>query len=312
MRSIIGWLRTFLVGVRDFVISSAVFLILSLRWTHFLVGRNLGRKETTVGLIVAMSSFRGRFKFLARSIKCALTQSRPPEKIVVYLSETDASAISSMGALRRLERFGVEYRTVRGQDWRSYKRLMAFNDFLDSTIVFVDDDLFLRRTLIGDLLNVAENSPNSIISHRANVITYQGGALAPYNDWPGVERFEVSNGDLVLSTGAGTLYPPSNQRQSLVTPEVFLELAPTADDLWLYFAQRNMDTPVICTGAKHRKLIVWFGSQAKALWRTNLAEKANDVQFQRLVARFGSHESSLRPQSEAPRPPFGGEGGLAD
>lgn len=282
---LLGSLKKLLVPARDFATSSWALFLLELRWAFFRSNtRPPSAKANNV--VVSISSYRERFKYLERTLRCVITQSSPPGKIVVYLTLKDWELVPRFKDLIRLEKFGVNFKAIEGSDWRSYKRLMAFCDFPDCAVAFVDDDLYLRRSLLQDLLLARQRFPGAVVCHGANAITSADGVLSPYCEWPAVKREQKSVANLVVNTGAGTLYPPAPGRLALLEPAAFLSLAPTADDLWLYFAQRRAGLEVFCTGARHKNLIVWFGSQTKALWKTNLTERANDAQFLKLSQFF--------------------------
>jgi hypothetical protein len=106
----------------------------------------------------------------------------------------------------------------------------------------------------------------------------------PYSQWEGsVAEGEPSR--LTFPTGnGGVLYEPGIFHSDVTRAEIFRDLCPTADDIWLYWM-------AALNGARFRKIgpqrriITWASSQQVALYKTN--HIANDTQIVNMITRYG-------------------------
>lgn len=271
-----------------FTESAVADIFLTWRWGVFTLrslSASMSRQKSPV--VIAMTSYPARFRFLKKTLKCLVTQSTPPSHIVVYVAEADFPELEALNLPDKFARFGVTFKSSAGPDARSYKRIAALTDFPSSLVVFVDDDLYIRSSLVEDLLVAHAGAPNAIVSHRANRIVWQSeGVPRPFQEWPDATAEDIDSANLVPCTGAGTLYPPGIIGYPNIDYGRVSRLAPTADDLWLYFAQRRFSAKILITGGNHSRLINWFGSQAGGLWHANLTGGGNDTQFRALLQNF--------------------------
>ena len=97
------------------------------------------------------------------------------------------------------------------------------------------------------LLRRHKKYPNAIIGHRIRRIRYN----ARYKSWKLYKRISVLKLSFKpsfrnLQTGVGgVLYPPHSLSKKMLRPEVFMQLAPTVDDIWFWaaaVAKRNQNS----------------------------------------------------------------------
>lgn len=250
-----------------------------------LVVFSLAPKPSDV--IAVLTTFGPRARFLRLAILSLVTQSRPPKLIHIYLFHADKPKFRALEEKLVSEFSLVRVSYLQDPDTKSYKRYQAFADYPSERLLFVDDDYYIRRSLVEDTIAIGDKFPRSVVCHRAAQILRVDGRIVPYVSWPDIRGETVSKANLVANNGAGTLYPPGLELHLELRPDVFMALAPDADDLWLFFVCRKLEINLVATGSKHRKIMVWLGSQTVALWRSNLSKGGNDKQLVSLQQYFG-------------------------
>lgn len=256
--------------------------VANLRWwlRPLLPQRPHGQK---VALIVTLTSYAARFPTLHLTLRCLLTQSVRPDRVILWLSPDDLRRLPK--AVRALEGAGLEIRET--EDLRSYTKIIpALRAFPDAVLVTADDDVHYERHWLRALLGTWSGAADQIVCHRAHRFTLQkDGTVAPYESWPHDIR-EEPRPDLIFPTGVGgVLYPPGALAPEVTDAASFLELAPRADDLWLYWMGRRAGS-LYCIVKDRQKLVVWPNSQAASLYAGN-AQTGNDFQIGPLVERYG-------------------------
>ena len=163
-----------------------------------------------------------------------------PDKIVLYLTFSQFGENGLPEELLELEKKNpiLEIRDY-PHDIRSYRKLIpALKDFPDSIIVTVDDDVRYDKDILKGLLNMHKKFPDDIIAHRAKKIKLG----RPYKEWKKYRwyhflRKSIHRSPLIMQTGVGgVLYPPHSLKEEMLSAKLFMELAPTTDDIWFWAA----------------------------------------------------------------------------
>lgn len=187
-------------------------------------------------IVVSLTSFPARIKSLHFTLYSLFKQSMKPDVIVLYLAEEqfpnrEASLPKSVLAFVR---WGLTIRWCK--DIKSYKKLIfTLQDYPDTLIITVDDDLFYAENLVKVLLGAYKEMPNCVHTLRGHRITFdEKSQLNPYEQW----RFEVQNVKPSynnIQTGVmGVLYPPNCFDKDILREDLFMKLCPTADDIWFW------------------------------------------------------------------------------
>ena len=235
-------------------------------------------------LIVSLTSFPARILFVPKVIDRLLSQTRPPDEIVLYLSmdqfpnrEPDLPE-----ALRSLVSEGkLLLRWVEGDLKPHKKYIYAFREFPKEIIVTVDDDAQYSATLLEDLWQTHLKYPEAVVAGRTHLITLDpSGQPLPYASWlrrtsgfdegPSMQLFAVGIG--------GVLYDPRWFPPELYDERVIRDTCLLADDLWLKIMEMAAGIPVVrSSGTELLRMIP--GSQETALCSANLRENRNDEIF---------------------------------
>lgn len=254
----------------------------------FILSRELKKIRPRVkthepNVIVSLTSFPGRIGVVWKVIQTLKCQEVRPGKIVLWLSKEQFPQDNLIpNELKVLEDDLFEIRLVEG-DIRSHKKYYyALQEFPESYIITVDDDIYYHPKTLTFLLDVKKNRPNAIGANITIRIRYQGKDLLSTRKW---KAFVAANEDynLVQIGAGGVLYPPHCLDPVVLNKEVFMQVAPFADDLWLNAASRMAKTPVIQTRSK----IVFLPVKvvAPSLYTTNVNQGGNDDQLE-LIRSF--------------------------
>ncbi|WP_299641414.1 hypothetical protein [Devosia sp.] len=214
-----------------------------------------------------------------------LSQTMRPDAVILWLAEGDQVTLPR--SILAMKQLGLEIRTC--PDYRSYKKIIpALTGFPDAYIATADDDIYYRPNWLRELVEAHHTGEPEVVCHRAHLIVLdERGLPLPYDDWH-LSTQETGPSSLLFPTsGAGALYPPGTFDSQVVDADMFLSLAPTADDLWLFWmAARNGAT--FRRVKRARRLSVWPGSQEVSLWLQNSdALNGNDRQIAHLLSAFG-------------------------
>ena len=191
-------------------------------------------------VIVSLTSFPAAIPYAKDAIKSILDGSVLPDKIVLYLTAQQFAGGKIPSDLQDLITLNSIFEVrFHNEIIRSYTKLIpAIQDFPNDILVTVDDDVRYHKNMLKRLLSRHKKYPNSIIGHRIRRIKLN----ARYRKWKCYKRislltrsFKPSYRNLQTGVG-GVLYPPNSLTEEMLQPEVFMQLAPTVDDIWFWAA----------------------------------------------------------------------------
>lgn len=238
-------------------------------------------------VVVSLTSYPVRFPVLAWTLRSLLRQTMRPDAVVLWLAEGDLAALPA--EVSALQAEGLQIRPC--ADLRSYKKIIpALAAFPGSLIVTADDDVYYWPTWLQELVEARRTLGAPVICHRARLVQIGAAGPLPYESWPKAPKGRQA-GPLILPTGVqGVLYDPAAFHPDVARIELFQSLAPTADDLWLYWMHRLGGSQPVCLGLGQR-VLEWPDSQASALQSQNLALLGNDRALAALIGRYGWPEA---------------------
>lgn len=183
--------------------------------------------------IVSLTSFPARIEYVHIAIETIMRQTRKPDHIVLWLAESQFPEKKLPNSLTRLEKRGLVIRWC--DDLRSHKKYYyyALQDYPETNIILMDDDLFYPRDTISQLVRLHKKHPKDIICMSAQVIAPTLSAQPSVWPSPEVGKRYVSCSHIQAFTGSGSLYPAHWSPKELFNKEKAMTLAETADDLWL-------------------------------------------------------------------------------
>ncbi|GHV72177.1 glycosyl transferase [Spirochaetia bacterium] len=187
--------------------------------------------------IVSLTSFPDRIHEIKYTIYSLLTQSVLPEKIILWLADSQFPNKESdlPDSLLAFKKNGLEIRWC--EDIKSYKKLIpSLREFPDYYILTADDDIYYPKRWLEKTWWEHKVYPKEVICHVANKIQYNDDKnVLPYKEWkrcikpsaPSVLNFPVGAG--------GIFYHKSLLFPDIAREDLFSSLAPYADDIWFYF-----------------------------------------------------------------------------
>lgn len=243
------------------------------------------RKEK---IIVSLTSYGRRVSsVLPFAIISLLRQTYKPDMILLWLDSKNWNDDNLPKSLRELKKYGLTIKYC--DDVKSYKKLVpTLKLFPDAIIVTCDDDLYYRDTMLKRLIVEYTKNPTNIYTHRAHRVGFTiTGELENYNDWE--EEISGETGNRVFPTGgAGCLYKKSFLYRDACDANLFMELAPNADDVWFYFMELLQGTPRVVLpnkGYVYIPLDTFYQHfhVGANLYSKNCLESQNDIQIRNIM-----------------------------
>lgn len=227
-------------------------------------------------LIVSLTSYPKCFDVLEATLKTLLRQTVGADRLILWLAREDMAKLPTQ--IHRFERHGLEIRPC--IDHGSYNKIIpSLETFPDAYIVTADDDIYYRSTWLEQLVETQRTeSRDTIVCHRAHRITLDNcGRPHDYMDWD-ADISDTEPNPLTFPTGVGgVIYPPATFTREVLDSEQFMQLCPSADDVWLYWMATQNGKRARPVGNK-KPLKKWSTTDDVGLWFTNRTE--NDRQIQ--------------------------------
>lgn len=196
------------------------------------VGVNSVKRD--VPIIVSLTSYEARFNDLEISLYSLLNQSLKPDRIILWLSDEIKSLNDLPYEITKYIKNGLEIKFVK--DIGSYtKAIYAFKEYPESIIVTADDDIYYPKKWLEKLYHSYIAHPKDIQVHRAHRVKLKDNKILPYEKWEKHVQEESARFDNFLTGVGGVLYPPNCFLSEVFRDDIFLNYAPTADDIWFWF-----------------------------------------------------------------------------
>lgn len=236
-------------------------------------------------LVVSLTSYPARFPTLLPTLHAILRQSVQPDRVILWLDPGHENDLPP--EVIALARTGGGFDIRLCPEWRSYKKIVpTLLNHPDAHIVTADDDVWYPPDWLENLADAARGGAR-VAGLRAHRVTLQSdGGPAPYQDWQ--HNLDASDsGGLIFPTGvSGVIYAPGALHPDATRADLFTRLAPSADDVWLYWMQRMAGVEGRKIGGRAR-ILEWEGSQTVSLRSANWQAEGNDRAIAALMAHYG-------------------------
>ena len=241
-----------------------------------------------VAVVVSLASIPSRLGIVHITIKSILNQSVLPQHLVLWLGEElenklpkDLTELTGNLFSIRFTKYGSSHRKL-------VEPLLCFPNL---PIVTCDDDMMYRQNWLENLYNEHQEHPKAIIANQARNIAYDNdGNLLPYHQWTAnYQNPKIKNTALPIGAG-GTLYPPNVLDSQVTHQDLFMQLAPKADDLWFKAMGLLKGTQSKKSSRITKEPIPIFGSQKESLKKTNIDEDKNTSQWKALDKYFNLYQ----------------------
>lgn len=201
----------------------------------YALSSNMIDKQIASGeIIISLTSFGHRVKdTLPYTLYSMITQTVIPHKIAVYLDYDNWNNEVLPPLLKEMKRIGVDFYYC--EDLRSYKKLIpALHMFPNNPILVCDDDFYYHQKYVEWIEDAYRNSDKrTVIGSMAQIPQKENGKYIPYSQWKSDEEVPADP-HMAFGSGNGTLIPNGVFDDEILKKEVFMQLCPTADDLWLW------------------------------------------------------------------------------
>ncbi|WP_321276031.1 hypothetical protein [Thiomicrorhabdus indica] len=238
-------------------------------------------------IIASITSYPARFRSLHLTLKSIILQNTPADKILLWIAHNDRPYLPK-NILKLEEQNLIEIHLT--EDTRSYKKIIpSLSNYPNATIVTFDDDVFYPKDTLKKLIELSQLYPNRVIANRTHQITCnQHGLIDSYQHWI-KNSSNQKQPQVNFQTGiGGVLYPPRSLSNGVMEHELFMQLAPHGDDIWLYWMMRLNGNIALQTVNNNFEFYHWPFSQKTALYKQNVRQDGNDVQIQAMLAHFGN------------------------
>lgn len=268
-------------------LKSSLFIDIQI-FFYFLFKHKL---ELKIPVIVSLTSYPARINTVKYTIFSLLRQNIMPEKIILWLGETQFPNQEGI-PLSLLKFQGDLFEIKFTDDIKSYTKLIpALKNYPDKIIVTADDDIYYGRKWLSILWEAHLLHKNEIIAHRGYTITVKDHEILPYEQWELMKKNTASVYNFLTGVG-GILYPPHCFFHDIDNQELFMKLAPYADDVWFYFMIILNNKKVFFPENAIPLLVEIDKSLQKekfnpnTLKKLNILQKQNDIQIQSMVKYY--------------------------
>lgn len=238
----------------------------------------------TVPVVVSLTSIPARIRTLHLTILSILDGLVRPEQIILWLNESLQEQLPR--SLTRLQGPCFKIRFAPGTS--SHRKLVfTLKELPSATLVTCDDDVMYPRDWLSSLYAEHQARSNYIVGHTCRAISYSaGGELLPYKYWmhapPGACGREI----MPVGVG-GVLYPPGCLHQDVLNEDLYMRLAPKADDLWFKVMAVLQGTTSCRSMSPPEEPLPCPLFLGKSLGDTNVKQDMNRVQLANICHYYG-------------------------
>jgi len=226
--------------------------------------------------VVSLTSIDSRIKTLHLVIKSLLAQSYLPRKIILWLHHDLESQLPK--SLLHLE--GDIFQIRFCNQFCSHRKLvLSLQEFSDEIIVTCDDDIMYDKNWLQSLYESHLKFPSDVIAQESREISVRRGKLLPYKDWPYNETENITLPNLLPIGYGGVLYPAGAMHADTTREDLYMQLAPKADDLWFKAMSLMNGVKVRRPLNPVRKPIPIIGAKGNSLAKSNIVQDGNRTQW---------------------------------
>lgn len=205
--------------------------------------------------------------------------------IMLWLDEPDFNS-QYPDTLKRLIKRGLQVRCSDGRYGPHTKYWGQFREVVGTgkRVATIDDDMIYPEWFLQNLLFIGDLRSDVVIAYRAHRIELRDGHMRPYAKWSAADTCQASY--LHFATGvSGVLYPPAFIEYVVSQGDIFMQLTPRADDVWLHACALRSEHPIRQVYAQPRHFAVIPSTQVGALVVGNTLMGGNDEQIRKVYTQ---------------------------
>ena len=233
-------------------------------------------------IIVSLTSYPARMKFVPYVIASLLNQTMKPDKIILWLAEPQFPDKKLPRIFKKLQACGVEVKFCPENLGPHTKYFYALQEYPEDLILTFDDDIIYRDFIIETLYKSYLEHPDCVSAMRVTVMNLMPDGSFSFPLWyrePDNSKGQESHS--FFATGvAGALYPPHSFSDEVFNVKAMMKLCPRADDTWLKIME-VMHGVKVASAFTPNATQGWeiIGSQKFALWKKNVIDRADVAQL---------------------------------
>ena len=134
-------------------------------------------------IIVSLTSYPARIEVVPHAIASLLNQTVKPDKIILWLGESQFPDKKLPAVFERVKACGVEVRFC--EDLRAHKKYFyAMKDYPQDIVITFDDDVIYESGVVEALYRSYVKHPECVSAMRVHRMKFSAdGTLLPYNSW---------------------------------------------------------------------------------------------------------------------------------
>lgn len=242
--------------------------------------------------IVSLTSYGDRLASVHLAIASIMDQTMRPDSVVLYLDVGSNNRPLPLPLARLEQESGLIIKRGYPNLRAHLKYFYSIQEFPDSNIVTIDDDIIYQRDTLEQLNKLKEAHPGCVVARRGHKIKTDGDLLLPYASWYW-EWNKSEPSTVVVATGVGgVLYPKRLLPSSAFNVNRLKKYSLENDDLWLWANEHAANISTVVS-TKVPELFEIKGSQRTALNKTNVRQSKNDEIMLRLMNEYDISVQSL-------------------
>lgn len=274
-------------------------LIVRLQWLFFLMSKNsYGLSDENYGkeLIVTVTSYPARIKYVSKAVRSIMTQRTKPNRIVLWLANENFTNKEKDLPLEllKLKKYGLEIRWC--EDVKSYKKLIpALREFDDAIFITVDDDTYYRSTMIEQLIESYKKDSSIIWAHRITKIVIEDGDYRAIAG--GRETWDAPTYLHKLTGAGGVLYPGNVFYKDILNEQIFRDVCTTNDDIWFWLMAVLNGTKTAQVAGSKSTMLLYVGNSQKGETLCKINDGKDNLfwrDFRNMLLRYPEVDAILR------------------
>ena len=281
---------------RDRALAPLVPAVHRLRWSRISAGHaysGLVEEPRETPLVISLTTFPARTATVHLVVESLLMQACKPDALVLWLAREQYPGGEGdlPESLLALKGCGLTIRWC--SDIRSYKKLVpTLKEYPGAAVITADDDIYYGPHWAEKLYRAYLADPGSVHCHRATKFYRNGGQWRTSPGGYDVYPFPTYLHKLTGVSGA--LYPPAPLPPEMTDESLFMEIAPTNDDIWFWLMAARAGLRCNVVRGSEPALFYVEGSQEQALTKVNdQGEKLFWKQLGAVLERFPDAERLL-------------------
>ena len=197
-------------------------------------------KETRdTKIIISLTSYPKRIHYLDVVLYSLLNQTIKPDKIILWLSYEEFPNLEGdvPSSILLLKKYGINIEFCK--NIFSYKKLIySLQKYPNDIIITADDDAYYPSDWLEKLYNSYLKNPNAIHCHRCRrILLDNDNNILPYEKWQLIKvrnNIETCSFRNMFTGLGGVLYKYDFLYKDVLNEKLFIDLAPTTDDIWFW------------------------------------------------------------------------------